>query len=141
MNRRHIISLLGGAVATWPLAARAQQAGVPVVGYLGGSSLARDGYQLRSLREGLSQAGYTDGQNVKFEFRWAEGQNDRLPALAAELVRRQVAVIALGGLPTALAAKAATTTIPIVFQLGVDPVAAGFVAKADGRPPSAITAT
>ena len=128
MNRRCLIGLLGGAAA-FPLVARAQQVGVPVVGYLGGSSPVRDEYQLRSLRQGLNEAGYIDGQNVKFEYRWADSQNDRLPALAAELVQRQVAVIALGGLPPALAAKAASTTIPIVFQLGVDPVAAGLVAS------------
>jgi putative ABC transport system substrate-binding protein len=129
MHRRHFIGLLGGTVATWPLAARAQQPGVPVVGYLGGSTPDRDEYQLRALREGLREAGYTDGQNMTFEYRWAENRNERLPALAADLVRRQVAVIVLGGLPPALAAKAATTTIPIVFQMGVDPVAAGLVAS------------
>lgn len=131
MNRRCLIGLLGGAAA-FPLVARAQQVGVPVVGYLGGSSPVRDEYQLRSLRQGLNEAGYIDGHNVKFEYRWADSQNDRLPALAAELVQRQVAVIALGGLPPALAAKAATT-IPIVFQLGVDPVAAGLVPALPGR--------
>ncbi len=127
MNRRHFIGLLGSA-AGWPIVARAQQA-MPVVGYLGGSTPDRDEYQLRSIREGLREAGYINGQNVTFESRWAENRNGRLPALAADLVRRQVAVIALGGLPPALAAKAATTTIPIVFQLGVDPVATGLVAS------------
>jgi putative ABC transport system substrate-binding protein len=132
MNRRHLISLLGTAAAasfvSWPRTARAQPA-MPVVGYLGVSSSDQDSYQLRSLREGLREAGFIEGQNVAFEYRWAESQNDRLPALAAELVQRQVTVIALGGLPPTLAVKAATTTIPIVFQMGVDPVAAGLVAS------------
>ena len=137
MNRRHFLSLLGGA-AGGPLAARAQQAGVPVVGYLGTTSSDQDRYQLRALREGLSDAGYIDGRNVSLEARWAGGQNDRLAALAGELVRREVAVITLGGLPGALAAKAATATIPIVFQLGVDPVVAGLVASL-ARPGSNLT--
>ena len=129
MNRRKLIALLGGAATTWPLAAHAQEVSAPVVGYLGVSSSDRDGYQLRSLREGLSEAGYIDGQNLKFELRWAEGRNERLPALAADLVRSQVSVITLGGLAPTLAAKAATTTIPIVFQMGADPVAEGLVAS------------
>ena len=110
------------------MVARAQQP-MPVVGYLGVSSIDRDSYQLRSLREGLREAGYIEDQNVKFEFRWAEGRNDRLPALAADLVRSQVNVITLGGLAPTLAVKAATTTIPVVFQMGADPVAAGLVAS------------
>ena len=126
MRRRELIKLVGGAAATWPLRAHAQQP-MPVVGYLGVSLTDRDDYQLRSLREGLREAGYIEDQNVKFELRWSEGQSDRLPALAADLVRSQVNVITLGGLAPTLAVKAATTTIPVVFQMGADPVAAGLV--------------
>lgn len=128
MDRRQFISLLGG-MATWPLTARAQEAKTPVVGYLGVSSPDLDVEQLRWIRQGLREVGYAEGQNLTLEPRWAKGRNDRLPALAAELVQRQVDVIALGGLPPALAVKGATTTIPVVFQMGADPVAAGLVAS------------
>ncbi len=126
MDRRHFIGIVGSAAA-YPIVPRAQEVSAPVVGYLGVSSPDRDVEQLNWIRQGLREAGYTDGQNVRLEPRWAEGRNDRLPTLAAELVQRQVAVFALGGLPPALAVKAATTTIPVVFQMGVDPVAAGLV--------------
>jgi putative ABC transport system substrate-binding protein len=129
MKRRLFLNLLGSAVATWPLVAQAQQSEIPIVGYLGASSNDQDLHQLRALRAGLSEAGYIVGQNATLLPRWADDQLHRLPELAADLVRRRVTVITLGGLPPALAAKAATSTIPIVFQMGVDPVAAGLVAS------------
>ena len=138
MRRRDLITLIGGAAAAWPLVGRAQQTAMPIVGFLGPGSPASDAYRVTPFKQGLKEAGFVDGQNILIEYRWAQGHYDQLRKLATELVQARVAVIVTSGTPATLAAKAVTTTVPIVFETGADPVQIGLVASLN-RPGGNVT--